>query len=159
MAWCLIAQLVRVSEQNSVVVGVRIPLRPTFYSYFKESFSGEYQQYQFIPLHSCDYLTQEKNKYKINILKIISTIIPFITSFHEDTEDNKIMMKNQSLPKGIFKFSALWKPTLEKLLLLLPLNCRLHWLSTCKFSIPCLWFMSLIAFKKIIQNYTLYKNQ
>ena len=29
---------------------------PTFYSYFEESFNGEYHMYQFIPLHSCDYL-------------------------------------------------------------------------------------------------------
>ena len=27
----------RASERNSVVVGIQIPLRPTFYSYFKES--------------------------------------------------------------------------------------------------------------------------
>ena len=37
----LIAQLVRVSKQNSVVVGSN-SLRPTFYSCFKESVSGEY---------------------------------------------------------------------------------------------------------------------
>ena len=35
---------------------VQIPLRPAFYSYFKGSFSGEYQMYLFIPLHSYDYL-------------------------------------------------------------------------------------------------------
>ena len=34
---------------------VQIPLTPTFYSYFKESFSGEYHINQFLPLHSCDY--------------------------------------------------------------------------------------------------------
>ena len=28
----------------------QILLRPTFYSYFKKSFSGEYHMYQFIPL-------------------------------------------------------------------------------------------------------------
>ena len=39
-----------------------IPLRPTFYSYFKESFSDEYQMYQFIPLHSCDYLNKNSMK-------------------------------------------------------------------------------------------------
>ena len=38
---CLIAQSVRVSEWNSVVMG-QISLRPTFFSHFKESFSGEY---------------------------------------------------------------------------------------------------------------------
>ena len=37
---------------------VQIPLRPTFYSYFKESFSDEYHMYQLIPLHSCDYLNK-----------------------------------------------------------------------------------------------------
>ena len=37
---------------------VNIPLRPTFYSYFKQSFSGEYHMYQLIPLHSCDYLNR-----------------------------------------------------------------------------------------------------
>ena len=31
---------------------VQIPLRPTFYSYFKESVNGEYNMYQLIPLHS-----------------------------------------------------------------------------------------------------------
>ena len=35
---------------------VQIPLRPTFYSYVKESVSGEYHVYQLILLHSCDYL-------------------------------------------------------------------------------------------------------
>ena len=44
---------------------VQIPLRPTFYSYFKESFSGEYHIYQFISLHSCDYLM--KISIKINV--------------------------------------------------------------------------------------------
>ena len=29
---------------------------PTFYRYFKQFFSYEYHLYQFIPLHSCDYL-------------------------------------------------------------------------------------------------------
>ena len=41
-----------------------MPLRPTLYSYFKESFSGEYHMYLFIPLHSCDYL-------KKTLIKII----------------------------------------------------------------------------------------
>ena len=45
---------------------VQIPLRPTFYSYFKESISGEYNMYQFIPLHSCDYL--KKNSIKTNVV-------------------------------------------------------------------------------------------
>ena len=44
---------------------VQIPLRPTFYSYFKESFSDEYHMYQLIPLHSCDYL--KKNSMKTNV--------------------------------------------------------------------------------------------
>ena len=35
---------------------VQIPVRPTFYTYFKESVSGEYHIDQLIPLHSCDYL-------------------------------------------------------------------------------------------------------
>ena len=35
---------------------VQIPVRPTFYTYFKESVSGEYHVDQLIPLHSCDYL-------------------------------------------------------------------------------------------------------
>ena len=43
----------------------QIPLRPTFYSYFKESFGDEYHMYQLIPLHSCDYLN--KNSMKINV--------------------------------------------------------------------------------------------
>ena len=40
----LISQSVRASERNSVVVGLnpKITLRSTIYSYFKESFSGEY---------------------------------------------------------------------------------------------------------------------
>ena len=45
---------------------VQVPLRPTFYSYFKESFSGEYHMYQLIPLHSCDYLN--KISIKINVV-------------------------------------------------------------------------------------------
>ena len=44
---------------------VQIPLRPTFYSYFKESISGEYHMYQLIPLRSCDYL--QKTSIKINV--------------------------------------------------------------------------------------------
>ena len=44
---------------------VQIPLRPTFYSYFKESFSYEFYMYQFIPLHLCDYL--KKISIKINV--------------------------------------------------------------------------------------------
>ena len=35
------------------------------YSYFKESFSDEYHMYQFISLHSCDYLN--KTSIKINV--------------------------------------------------------------------------------------------
>ena len=35
---------------------VQIPFGPTLYSYFKESFSGEYHMYQLIPPQSCDYL-------------------------------------------------------------------------------------------------------
>ena len=37
-----------------------------FYSYFKESFGGEYHMYQFILLHSCDYL--KKNSIKTNVV-------------------------------------------------------------------------------------------
>ena len=44
---------------------VQIPLRPTFYSYFKESFSDEYHMCQLIPLHSCDY--PNKNSMKTNV--------------------------------------------------------------------------------------------
>ena len=39
-------------------IWVQIPLRPTFYRYFSESFSGEYRKYQFIPLQSYDYLCE-----------------------------------------------------------------------------------------------------
>ena len=46
---------------------VQIPLRLTFYSYFKESCSGEYHMYQVIPLDSCDSL------YKISIkIKVVT---------------------------------------------------------------------------------------
>ena len=62
----LIAQSVRASERNSVVV-VQIPLRPTLYSYFKESFGDEYHMFQLIPLHSYDYLN------KISISKNVVT--------------------------------------------------------------------------------------
>ena len=44
---------------------VQIPLRPTFYSYFKESVSSEYHMYQLILLHSCAYL--QKTSIKINV--------------------------------------------------------------------------------------------
>ena len=44
---------------------VQILLRPTFYSYFKESISGDYHMYQLIPLHSCDYL--QNTSIKINV--------------------------------------------------------------------------------------------
>ena len=57
-------QSVRASEQNSVVVGSN-PTRPTFYSNFKESVSGEYCMYQLILLHSHDYL--QKTLIKINV--------------------------------------------------------------------------------------------
>ena len=43
------------------IVYIQIPLEPTFYSYFEESFSGEYGICHVIPLHSCDYL------YKVSI--------------------------------------------------------------------------------------------
>ena len=33
--------------------------------YFKESVRGEYHMYQFIPLHTCDYL--QKTWFKINV--------------------------------------------------------------------------------------------
>ena len=46
---------------------VQIRLRPTFYSYVKESISSEYHIYQFIPLHSCDYLK------KISIKATVAT--------------------------------------------------------------------------------------
>ena len=54
---------------------VQIPLRPTFYSYFKESFSGEYHVYQLIPLHSCDYLN------KISIKKKHENVVIYIYVF------------------------------------------------------------------------------
>ena len=41
---------------------VQISLGPTFYSYFKESFSDEYHIYQLIPPHSCDYLNKSSMK-------------------------------------------------------------------------------------------------
>ena len=44
---------------------VQIPLRPTSYSYFKESFSGEYHMYQLISLYSLDYL--KKISIRINV--------------------------------------------------------------------------------------------
>ena len=44
---------------------VQIPLRPTFYSFFKESDSGEYHMYEPIPLHSRGYL--HKTSIKINV--------------------------------------------------------------------------------------------
>ena len=47
-------------KRNSVV---EIPLKSTFYSYFWESFSGEYHKYQFILPHSYD------NLYKILLNK------------------------------------------------------------------------------------------
>ena len=37
---------------------VQISLRPTFYSYFKESYGEEYHMYQLISLHWCDYLNK-----------------------------------------------------------------------------------------------------
>ena len=51
---------------QSVETVVQIPIKSTFYSYFREFFSGEYHIYQFIPLHSCYYL---KNiSIKINVV-------------------------------------------------------------------------------------------
>ena len=44
---------------------VQIPLRPTFYRYFKKSVSSEYHMYQLIPLRSCHYL--KKISIKINV--------------------------------------------------------------------------------------------
>ena len=44
---------------------IQIPLRPTFYSNFRESVSDEYHMYQLIPLHSCDYLN--KTSIKTNV--------------------------------------------------------------------------------------------
>ena len=64
-SWPLIPQLVRASERNSVVV-VLNPILANFLSYFKESFSGEYHMYQFILLHSCDYI--KKILIKINVV-------------------------------------------------------------------------------------------
>ena len=51
----LIAQSVRTSVRIQWS-WVQIPLRLTFSSYFKWSFSGEYHMHQFILLHSFDYL-------------------------------------------------------------------------------------------------------
>ena len=62
--YCLIAQSVRESERNLVVVGSN-PTQTTFSGYFKESLSGEYHVYQFIPLHTCDHL--KKISIKINV--------------------------------------------------------------------------------------------
>ena len=36
----------------------QIPLKLTFYSYFKQSFSGEYHEYQLIPLQSYNYFNK-----------------------------------------------------------------------------------------------------
>ena len=44
----------RTSEQRIQWSWAQIPLRSTFYSYLKESFSGEYHMYYLIPLHSSD---------------------------------------------------------------------------------------------------------
>ena len=44
---------------------VELPFTSTFYSYFKESFGGEYHMYQVIPLHSCDY--SNRLPIKINV--------------------------------------------------------------------------------------------
>ena len=44
---------------------IQISFRPTLYSYFKESFSGEYPMYQLILLRSCNYL--RKISIKINV--------------------------------------------------------------------------------------------
>ena len=44
---------------------VQIALRPTFYSYFKESCGDEYHMYQLIPLHPCDYLNKISIKTKV----------------------------------------------------------------------------------------------
>ena len=44
---------------------IQIPLRPTFYGYFKEFVSGEYHMYQVIPLHWCHYL--QRTSLKINV--------------------------------------------------------------------------------------------
>ena len=52
----LIAQSVRASEQDSVDVA-QIPLRPTFYSYFKKSASGEYHIYKYIG-HKCIFYNE-----------------------------------------------------------------------------------------------------
>ena len=52
----LIAQSVRASEQDSVDVA-QIPLRPTFYSYFKKSASGEYHIYKYIG-HKCMFYNE-----------------------------------------------------------------------------------------------------
>ena len=64
-SWPLTPQLVGASERNSVVVGLN-PIQANFLSYFKESFSGEYHMYQFILLHSCDYI--KKISIKINVV-------------------------------------------------------------------------------------------
>ena len=58
------SESVRASERNSLVAGSN-PLRPTFYSYFKESIKGEYSISKLLPLHSCDYL--QKTSIKTNV--------------------------------------------------------------------------------------------
>ena len=49
-----------VGDCRSVTLSLKLlyssQYRPTFYSYFKESFCGEYHMYQLIPLHTCDCL-------------------------------------------------------------------------------------------------------
>ena len=71
---------------------VQIPLRPTFYGYFKESFSGDYYMYQVIPLQSCDYL------YKVSI-KINVATDEKIAKMKSDTEQtDEIGVAVQSWP-------------------------------------------------------------
>ena len=58
------SESVRASERNSLVASSN-RLRPTFYSYFKESIKGEYNISKLFPLHSCDYL--QKTSIKTNV--------------------------------------------------------------------------------------------
>ena len=51
----IIPQLVRASESN-MWSWVQIPIKPTFYTYFKESIIGEYYMYHVILTNPCDNL-------------------------------------------------------------------------------------------------------
>ena len=62
LAW----YLSRLEHLNGIEwLWVQNPLRPTFYSYFKDFVIDENHMNQLIPLHSCDYV--QKTLIKINV--------------------------------------------------------------------------------------------